>query len=477
MLISEQEERERRFKLALRAALPILLLVFLVIYAIFFKNNAISLTLENQILLGAVVFISVYFIYFLIDVSIKETLVDQATQGFNQKSFIKKLNAYQPQSFALLIIDNLETLNDNYSPEEIDAMLYTFTHQLNQHFKQKKLANVLIARRYGAEFIIAFKENYKDIQSALNQIIEKNTIINDMDLDYTFSIVTNTGQDFEKTITQLKDLIHTQQSDILYEKKDKSIIKDANDISEIETTVIDALNHESIMLSFRPLLNTATNQVDIYEISVKLKSKIKQQDILPKVYLPIINRLGLGREYDLILVKHIINLLPLVPKNISFTFNLSPFSLRTKSFQEKFSTILEQNKVDPSRLIIQLYERKTHHNLGAYLDTLKHIRAKGIRICIDNFGASNASMEYMKHFKFDMVQFDRDYITNLHDQTTYSMLRSLIKMTEDLEILSVAKWVDRPEQQKTLQQLGINYLQGFGIGTSLSENELIKKYN
>jgi EAL domain-containing protein (putative c-di-GMP-specific phosphodiesterase class I) len=200
-------------------------------------------------------------------------------------------------------------------------------------------------------------------------------------------------------------------------------------------------------------------------------------NILPRVYLPIINRLGLGRDYDLLLLQHIVDILPLIEENISFSFNLSPFSLRNENFQEKFFTYLEKRKIDPSRLIIELYERKTHHDLSGYLKTLNKFRAKGIRIAIDNFGSSNASMEYMKNFHFDLVQFDRDYVTKLDDANTYAMLNSMVTMSKNLNIITVAKWVDKDEQKSKLKALGIDYMQGFGISKPLTETTLIERYN
>ena len=187
--------------------------------------------------------------------------------------------------------------------------------------------------------------------------------------------------------------------------------------------------------------------------------------------------MGLGRKYDLEIVKHLIDLLPQVDAPLSLTFNLSPFSLRDSGFQAQLFAYLEQSSVDPSRLIVELYERKTHHNLKGYLKTLNAIRAKGIRICIDNFGTSSASMEYMKHFKFDMVQFDRDFVTNLEDTTTQAMLESLIRMSKELQITTVAKWVDKESQKERLTGLGIDYLQGFGIGKPLNEHSLLQQYN
>ena len=225
------------------------------------------------------------------------------------------------------------------------------------------------------------------------------------------------------------------------------------------------------------MLNTHTDIVDTYEIAIKLKCYTQKDDILPRIFLPIVNRLGLGREYDITLVKHVVDLLPLVNENISFTFNLSPFSLRDLAFQTKVFEYLTLKKVDPTRLIIQLYERKTHHDLSGYLKTLTKFRSHGLRICIDNFGSSNASMKYMKHFKFDMIQFDRDYVTNLENETTYAMLHSLIKMSKDLQVKTVAKWVDNESQEQKLKALGIDYVQGFGISKPINEEMLINTYN
>jgi EAL domain-containing protein (putative c-di-GMP-specific phosphodiesterase class I) len=218
------------------------------------------------------------------------------------------------------------------------------------------------------------------------------------------------------------------------------------------------------------------DKIDIYEILVQLRSP-KIGNILPRVYLPIVNRLGLGREYDMALVKHVIDLLPLIDEDISLSFNLSPFSLRDENFQRNFFDYLKESKVDPSRLIIELYERKTHHDLSGYLKTLNKFRAKGIRIAIDNFGSSNASMDYMKNFNFDIVQFDRDYVTKLDDVNTHAMLNSMISMSKDLDITTVAKWVDTDSQKTRLKELGVDYLQGFGISKPIPEKTLIDRYN
>jgi len=469
MLLSELEERERRFKLALRAGIPVLLLISLVFYTLFVQEGSFQPTLINGFLISGIIFITIYFNYFLIEMSVKETVLDSTTQSFNEKAFVSKLQAYKPKTLILLVVNNLYTINENYSAEKVDLLLYTIIHELNATLNQYGLHSPLIGRRFGAEFLIALNQEGYNVKEIFETFIEENKVLNDIEVDYIFSAVTDTEENIEQILGRLKDLLSSPT-----DKKEN--IQNAEELNKTEQDIIQALNSKSFKLGFRPIQSTQTNQIEIYEIVSKLITE-GQKEILPRTYLPIINRLGLGVSYDLSLVEHIINLLPLVDDKISFTFNLSPFSLRNKNFQEKFFALIKSKNINTSRLIIQLYERKTHHDLSGYFKTLSTFRNKGIRICIDNFGSSNASMEYMKNFKFDMVQFDRDYVTNLKDTTNLAMLSSLVTMSKDLNILTVAKWVDKEDQKNTLKSLGINYLQGFGIDKPISEQQIINRYN
>jgi EAL domain-containing protein (putative c-di-GMP-specific phosphodiesterase class I)/GGDEF domain-containing protein len=477
MLLSELEERGRRFKLALRAGVPILLLIALVAYAAFLKNDAIEFTTENSLLLGGITFITIYFIYFLLEQDAQESLLDHETHGFNQRAFEKKLKSSPSKTIALLIINNLPSINENYGAEETNKLLYHTIQRLNQSLKEDGLENAIIGRRYGAEFLIAMNEKRDDLKSALGKFVANNHVINSIDIEYKFSLMTYSNEELEKIIIHLKDeLIESEECELDEPNAPTHKIQDISSISKIEDAIISSIERKQLSFLFRPLHNVKADKIDIYEVAVKLKSDT-YGDILPKTYLPIVNRLGLGREYDFAIVHHLVKLLPLLDKSISLTFNISPFSLRNREFQTRLFDFLDKSDIDTSRLIIELYERKAHHDLSHYFQTLNYMRTKGLRIAIDNFGSSNASMEYMKHFRFDMVQFDRDYVTKLDDKITYEMLHSLIKMSKNLNITTIAKWVDKESQKTKLKTLGVDYIQGFGVGKPILEKELIDAYN
>jgi len=473
MLLSAREERERRFKLALRTGIPLLLLFSLLFYTTFSKDGFAAWTLENALLMGGLIFVTIYFIYFLLEVDTKETLLDQATEGYNYETFLHKLHKYQPETVAILSINNLSTINENYGTVEINSMLHTLASRLSNsiHFYQTKEG--WIGRHFGGEFLIALDLDSKAFQKMLEHFIHDNQTINGIEIDYRFSVISHGEADSEKILSLLKDELLSQE---VKPDKKPAPAKNATLLSKLESSVITALEKESLNLYFRPLYHIKKEVVDSYEIAIKLKTE-EGKEILPRDYLPIINRHGLGRTYDLAIFRRIIEAALLTDDHISYSFNLSPFSLRDRNFLENIFRLLKEKEIDASRLIVEIYERKTHHNLSSYLKTLSRIRAKGIRICIDNFGSSNASMEYMKHFKFDVVQFDRDFVTNLNDTNSLSIFKSLIDMSRGLHITTVAKWVDKEEQKRQLKELGVDYLQGFGIGKQLTEDQLIQHYN
>ncbi len=64
MLASALEERERRFKLALRAGIPLIIMFSLLFYSSFSKAGFVKLTPNVSLLMAGLVFITIYFIYF-----------------------------------------------------------------------------------------------------------------------------------------------------------------------------------------------------------------------------------------------------------------------------------------------------------------------------------------------------------------------------------------------------------------------------
>jgi len=475
MLESLKEERSRHFQLALRIGIPIMVLVLVLAYAVFFRGNtAIALDTQSVVLMGGLIFVVVYFIYFALEQGQKESILDPITGVYKYDYFLRNIKKRHPKTLAAIKVENLGLINENYGTKRTDELLRDITEKLNRYLYIESSEYPLIGRKVGAEFLISMNQEATQVKELLEKFIKGHTEHNDIEVEYNYTLISFDNDNVEEAIEKLRDLLNTPHKSRLNENSDS--IPNASMLSSEEQTIINSLKKENIELYFRPILNLKTNKIDIYEISVKLHSN-NGNTLLPRHFLPVINRHNLGEQYDILIYSKVLSILPLIDDEISFSFNLSPFSLRKESFHKMMVSKLLESRVDAKRVIIELYEKKTHHRLENYLGVLSSLKRYGFRFCLDNFGSSNASMEYIKHFSFDIVQFDREYISDIDDKKHLSIFTSLVKMVKELDILTIAKWVDNQKTIDRLKEIDIDYIQGFSVGKVLREDELIAIHN
>ena len=86
-------------------------------------------------------------------------------------------------------------------------------------------------------------------------------------------------------------------------------------------------------------------------------------------------------------------------------------------------------------------------------------------------------MEYLRHFPFDMIQFDRDYTRELESEKNLSVLKSFVAMAREMGMQTAAKWVDDARKIEKLRGIGVDYIQGYAAGRVLREEEFVRAHN
>jgi len=475
MLQSVRDERARNFKMALRIGIPVLLFVFALAYGVFFREDPIALTPANMILMGAMLFTVVYFIYFALELSRRETLLDRVTGGYHYEAFIDRIHRNRPPTLAAIQVANLGVINENFGVGRADRLLRLLVERLDRDLLGPLGGKGCVGRKNGAEFLLGIDAEPQEVERALERFAATHPELEGIEVEFAFAVIRNNIDDPERAVDQLRDLLIQKES--RGPRSDDPVeVSDARELSESERKVIEALRRKDLFLQFRPLLNLRKDRRDLYEIAVKMRAKDGSL-LPPRTFLPIINRHNFGIDYDLLIVERVLECARLSDEEISLSFNLSPFSLRNERFLEEFRKRLIASEVRPERLIVELYERKSHHRLEEYFKRLKDIKRWGVRLCLDNFGSSNASMEYLRHFPFDMIQFDREYTVELDRDGNLSILRSFVAMAHEMGMLSGAKWVDSADKIVTLKGIDVDYIQGFAAGRVLSEEEFVSLNN
>ncbi|MEM9315823.1 MAG: EAL domain-containing protein, partial [Pseudomonadota bacterium] len=89
----------------------------------------------------------------------------------------------------------------------------------------------------------------------------------------------------------------------------------------------------------------------------------------------------------------------------------------------------------------------------------------GCEFSLDDFGTGLASHKYLKELPVDYVKIDGTFISDVHiNSTDYAMAKSINDLAHFLGQRTIAECVETLDIVPALREIGIDYLQGWGVG-------------
>ncbi|HAZ90930.1 MAG TPA: hypothetical protein DCX21_03045 [Eubacterium sp.] len=175
-------------------------------------------------------------------------------------------------------------------------------------------------------------------------------------------------------------------------------------------------------------------------------------------FLPELERFILRESANTISQINALNL-PNVRSKISA--NITGNSADDEHFVDTVKAAVDEYKIDPKDLCIEITEQETISGSDAMYERLREVHKMGHKFFIDDFGMGHTSVNYLKLGIFDGVKLDgkitKGVITNEEDR---SIISSVAMMCEKLNLTLVAEFVTDNEQEKLLKELGCEVFQG-----------------
>ncbi len=147
------------------------------------------------------------------------------------------------------------------------------------------------------------------------------------------------------------------------------------------------------------------------------------------------------------------------------SINLSGSSLTNDTFMDYALEQISEFGVGTSRICFEITETGAIENLNKAVDFVRTLRNIGCKFSLDDFGTGLASYSYLRELPVDYVKIDGTFITDiLSNETDYAMARSINDLAHFLGQETIAECVETLAVVEPLRELGIDYLQGWGIG-------------
>ncbi len=214
-----------------------------------------------------------------------------------------------------------------------------------------------------------------------------------------------------------------------------------------------------------------------FEILLRLKD---QDDVIicPNDFLPIANRYSMMPQIDSWVIENLFTQLAETdPKNYQqyvFTINLSGASLNDDLFLNFLQAKITEYHLDPKLLCFEITESVAIDNIpkiSTFITTLKNL---GCSFALDDFGTGMSSLTYLKELPVDYIKIDGSFIREINnDSITKSMVIAINNLAQIIGLKTIAEFVEDQAILKTIQDLKVDYAQGFYFGKPCLLNNLI----
>jgi EAL domain-containing protein (putative c-di-GMP-specific phosphodiesterase class I) len=136
------------------------------------------------------------------------------------------------------------------------------------------------------------------------------------------------------------------------------------------------------------------------------------------------------------------------------------------------ASILKSSGTEPRLLEIEIHESLLIHDIERTLSILTGLKAIGIRIAIDDFGAGYSSLSSLQRFPLNTIKIDRSFMRDIATlEEDKSLTAAIIAMGKSLSLTVVAQGVETKEQADFLREHCCDELQGFYFKRPVSATE------
>jgi|GEM_PF-3531280 len=253
----------------------------------------------------------------------------------------------------------------------------------------------------------------------------------------------------------------------IYEPDDLAISLQRSEMQCLQD-IRQALDGEGFALyqqAIRPL--AGSTEPPHAEVLLRLR---RDNDSLaaPNAFLPTAERYHLMPQIDRWVLRHALAVLSQLRargETLHLSINLSGQTLSDEQFPQFVTQTLHDSGVPPDWLCFEVTETTAIANFNRAVALIADLKGLGCRFALDDFGSGLSSFNYLKSLPLDYLKIDGAFVQDM-DQNAVdrAMVAAINEIGHLMGIRTVAEFVTRETVFQTLQEVGVDYAQGYFIG-------------
>jgi predicted signal transduction protein with EAL and GGDEF domain len=251
--------------------------------------------------------------------------------------------------------------------------------------------------------------------------------------------------------------------------------------SSIEAKLKRAMKDNGLVLHYQPVIDMKSGLIIGAEALLRMSGE-DHRTLGPERFVPVAESAGLIAELGEWVAAEACRQheawrrMGLPP--VTIAINVSPLQFRQRGFAQRLQNIIAGCAIDPAHIQIEVTESTVMESVEDAIDTLRGIRAAGIRIALDDFGTGYSSLSHLSNLPLDKLKVDQSFVKRLeHDRTSRAITGAIIALGRTLNLEVVGEGIESEDALSYLQEHGCDQAQGYFISQPLPAAEFARWYH
>lgn len=248
---------------------------------------------------------------------------------------------------------------------------------------------------------------------------------------------------------------------------DPSLAEGATRATRDLAAIRPALNNGEFVLYYQPQVAREGERVVGVEALIRW-DRPGVGVVSPADFLPLIERLGLGRSLDLWVLRRALvecRAWREAGYPIHVSVNVGRDFAQDPELVNVVQATLAEEKMPAAALQLEVVEDSLLTEREQVRDSLKRLEELGVLSSLDDFGSGFSSLGYIRDLPVQALKIDRLFVMNvLTERADATICRSAIDLAHGLGLFSVAEGVEDAAHWSALVGMGCDMGQGYFFG-------------
>jgi EAL domain-containing protein (putative c-di-GMP-specific phosphodiesterase class I)/putative methionine-R-sulfoxide reductase with GAF domain len=219
------------------------------------------------------------------------------------------------------------------------------------------------------------------------------------------------------------------------------------------------LRDGSFSMAFQPVVQLSSGALAGYEALARFDGDPQRT---PDVWFAEAAAVGLGVELELAAVSLALSYQGRFGPRAVIAINVGPGTLASPRLLEMLK------RVDGSRVVIELTEHSEDADYEELARVIDRVRSTGARLTIDDTGSGLASLAHISKLGPEFIKLDREITIGIdRDPVRRALAASLVAFAAETGPVVVAEGIERAEELRVVESLGVSLGQGYYFGAPL----------